>query len=452
MAPIPDTKPIGTTGLNQFGGRLYEEYLRELQGTRWHRVLRQMVNQDPVIGAALLAMEMLIRQVSWTVVPANDSTEAEDVATFVKSCLDDMDLSWGDIIAEILSCLPFGWVTLELVYKPRKGSVELADGSEDPTKSSAYDDGKIGWSSWEIRAQETLDRWEFGDHGRVTGFYQIAPPRYEPVFIPLGKVLHVKTTNRKNSPEGKSLLRNSYRPWYFKSNIENVEGIGVERDLAGFPLVRIPSEVIDAQGPEYTAWRNVAINIKRDDQEGLVIPSDRDEKGNLLYDVTLLTSGGARQFKTDEIINRYNAQIAMTFLADFIVMGHEDIGSFALSSDKTKLFSTALGSFLEIMATAVERQAFRRLLRLNGIDASLCPTLTHGDIESLNLGILGNYLTSLKNSGMNIFPNPDLESFLLRQAGLPIPAVGYEPPEPPEPTIPAPGQGTPPKAPTGEPA
>jgi hypothetical protein len=34
----------------------------------------------------------------------------------------------------------------------------------------------------------------------------------------------------------------------------------------------------------------------------------------------------------------------MTVLADFVLLGHQQVGSFALSSDKTKLFSMAVGS------------------------------------------------------------------------------------------------------------
>ena len=43
-------------------------------------------------------------------------------------------------------------------------------------------------------------------------------------------------------------------------------------------------------------------------------------------------------FDTNAIINRYNSQIAMTVLADFLTIGHEGGGSFALSSNKYSMF------------------------------------------------------------------------------------------------------------------
>lgn len=435
---------IGSTGLTQYGGRIQEEYLRELQGPRWHRALRQMTDSDPLIGAALFAIEMLLRQVTWDVMPTDEGDpSAVETADFVRSCWEDMAVGWPDTLAEILTFIPHGWAYLELVYKQRRGPVFRADGSADAEYSSAYTDGKTGWACWSPRAQDTLDRWEFGDGGAVLGIWQIAPPTYRSVFIPVEKALHLKTTSRKGNPEGRSCLRNTYRPWYFKSRIENIEGIGIERDLAGLPVVRVPSSVIALGNGNaiYEAYKSIARDVKRDDQEGVVLPSDRDASGNLHYELTLLTTGGRRSFDTNAIIARYDARIAMTLLADVILIGHEQVGSFALSSSKTELLGVALGAFLDSITAGIEQQAFTRLLRLNGMDTALTPQLAHGDIETADLEKLGAYLDSLHKAGMQVFPNAAIERYLLEQAGVPVPEEGglaSEQTPPPMPVTPAP--------------
>lgn len=416
----PELKEIGSTGLTRFGGRVYEEYLRELSGDRWRRVLREMIDQDPIIGATLFAIEMLIRQVDWSVRPGADDAASVEAATFVQECLHDMAATWPDTLAEILSFLPWGWAYFNVVYKVRQGPQRSADGMPDAVRSSAYTDGRLGWGIWSIRSQDTLDRWEFGDHGIVSGMWQVAPPSYIPTFIPANLALHFRATSRKANPEGRSILRNAYRPYYFKRNIENVEGIGIERDLAGLPIVRIPASVIAANGIEYQAWQNVAINLRRDEQEGLVIPSDCDKTtGKLLYDVELLTTGGDRQIDTDKITQRYSAQIAMTMLADFILLGHEQVGSFALASSKTDLFGVALGAWLDSIAATVNSQAIRPLLHYNGMTPPAPPCLVHSDIESIDLAVLGEYISKLSGAGAPLFPNDDLLAYLLKQAGLP---------------------------------
>jgi len=416
-------RPIGVTGLTHWGGRISEEYLTELQGDRWRRVVREML-PDPMIGGILFAIEMLIRQVDWQITAFSTDATDTDAAAFVESCLHDMREPWSLTLAEMLSFLPWGWAPLELVYKLRNGLK-----TDDALRNSRYDDGKVGWASWSIRAQDTLLNWEFNDAGDPIGFVQQAPPTYAPTFIPLSKCLHLKTSARKGNPEGVSVLRACYRPWYFKKHIENIEAIGVERDLAGLPVAEVPAELLSPartaeQTAIFNAVRDIVVNIRRDDQEGIVWPSDRDAQGNQLYTLKLLSTGGARQFDTGKIIDRYNTQIAMAVLADFMMLGHQATGSWALASSKTSLFSTALGAWLDTICQAMNTQAIPQLLRMNGMDASRAPTLTHGDVESLELGDLGTFVQAL-NSAAPLFQGDggqQLYAHLLKQAGLPVPS------------------------------
>src|SRR3990167_5649507 len=101
------------------------------------------------------------------------------------------------------------------------------------TPPSRYSDGRIGIRKLGFRGQETLLRWEFDDHGGVQGMIQQAPPGFKLVEIPIAKSLLVRVSSEKNNPEGISLLRNAYRPYYIKTNIEEIEVIGAERDMTG---------------------------------------------------------------------------------------------------------------------------------------------------------------------------------------------------------------------------
>ncbi|WP_155274431.1 hypothetical protein [Piscirickettsia salmonis] len=47
-----------------------------------------------------------------------------------------------------------------------------------------------------------------------------------------------RTTSRKGNPEGRSILRNAYQPWYYKKNLESIESIGIERNLVGLLTLR----------------------------------------------------------------------------------------------------------------------------------------------------------------------------------------------------------------------
>jgi hypothetical protein len=410
---------IGCTGLTRFGNYVYEEWLGELKGQSGAKKYTEMKDNDPTIGAFLFAIKMLIRQVDWTVVPGGTTVSDKAAQEFIETILDDMEFSWKDTIAEILSFLPYGYAYFEVVYKLRQGDDSKA------RYHSAYTDGKVGIRKLAIRSQTTVQEWEFDEDGNILGLWQQAPPSYKRVFIPMEKAILFRTEITKNNPEGRSLLRNCWRPYYFKKNIEEIEGIGVERDLAGLPVMEVPARIMAGNAtPDekatFVACQQVVQQIRRDEVEGLVVPSSVDSTGQPSgYKLSLLTSGGRRSFDTNAIIDRYDKRISMTVMADFILMGQSDVGSFALSSDKTKLFSYALVSILDIIEAALNKGMVTPLLKLNSFGKlTKPPKLKHGDIEIPDLGILGAFITACSGAGL-IYPDVDLEAYVRKLASFP---------------------------------
>ena len=299
------------------------------------------------------------------------------------------------------------------------------DGMDNRTDGkSKYNDGLIGWRKIPIRAQETRMHWEFDDNGGIRGMVQSAPPYYKLTKIPIEKALLFRTTSSKNNPEGRSVLRNAYRPWYFKKRIEEIEAIGVERDLAGFPIMYVDPDIMRDDAPSwkqqiFNDYKDAIVNIRRDQQEGMILPSIYDDNNNAMYKLELLSAGGSRSFDTDRIITRYDQRIATTVLADFILLGQSSNGSYALSSDKTNLFSISLRSWMEIIRAVFNKHAIPRLFEANGFQTTKLPTIEFGDIESPDLGSLGNYIQVLAGAGVPLFPDDGLENHLRGLANLP---------------------------------
>jgi hypothetical protein len=416
-----DYREIGASGLKRFSGFIYEEFLTELTGWKGIQVYKEMALNDATVGAVLFAISMLCRRVKWFTEPASTQPEDTEAAEFLETCMNDMSHTWIDQIAEILTMLPYGFSAHEIVYKRRCGDVL------DPSMRSKYADGRIGWRKIPIRSQDTIYRWQFDDHGGIQGLEQLAPPHYYHVTIPVEKMLLFRTTVERNNPEGKSVLRNAYRSWYMKKNIENIEAIGIERDLAGLPIAYVPTELLSLNASNdqknlLGAIRDIVVNIRRNAQEGMVFPLMYNAEGKPVYDLKLLSTGGQRQFDTSKIIDRYDQRMAMTVLADFILLGSDKVGSFALASSKTNLFSTAIGAFLDIIADVFNRYAVPRLFAFNDFDITDFPQIKHGDLGSVDLNELGQFIQRLAQSGMPLFPNVDLEKHLLEIAGMPAPA------------------------------
>jgi len=434
MATTPDMSMLGASGAQVEVER--EELLPQLRGERWHRTIREMTEQDPIIAAILFAIQMLIRRVDWTVAPASNAPEDAEIATFIDEALfQDISPNWEDTLSEILSFLPYGWCLLEVVYKRRSGE------TGDPATTSRFTDGRIGWRSWSIRPQETLHEWTFRDDGTVEAMVQIAPPRYVPVTIPLDKALLFRTTSRRGSPQGASILRSAYQPWYYKKEIQKFEAIGIERDLAGLPVAWVPAGIMSNTASAddkavYEVIKRIVTNMRRNQQEGVVMPLVYNQQGKELYRLELLSTGGQRAFDTGKIVERYDTRIAMSVLADFITVGHEQTGTYSMAASKTDLFTTALESWLDAIAAVVNEQAIDRLIRYNGIPAERAPRLVPGKVMPDDLEALGAYLTSLARAGV-LEVTDDLRRHVMQVANLPVPEDIEKKPEPePDPNDP----------------
>lgn len=403
---------LGSSGLRRSGGIINEEFLPNLQGVKGFKVYREMRDNDPVIGAMLYAIDKVITRLEWKI-----DGEDERTVMFVQECLDDMSDSWDATLQNILSMLVYGWSFHEIVYKIRGGM------TGDPKTHSRFNDNRIGWRKWPVRAQETLQEWMLDERGGIQGMIQMDPSGGGLHRIPIEKAVLFRTTTNRNNPEGYSLLRNAYRPWFYKRRIEEIEAVGIERDLAGLPMAYVPPEYLmttanPAQKAVLQAITDIVQNVKRNEQEGIVFPAAYDEQGNRIFDLTLLSASGSRQFDTGAVIQRYDQRIAMSLLSDFLLLGSDRVGSFALGTAKVDLWTLAVDSIAKTIAEVVNQFAIPRLLKLNAMRMDKMPELTYGQVSSVELSEVADYVSKLMGVGA-IMPDPSLEGHLRSLGDLP---------------------------------
>lgn len=419
---MPKKNEIGRIGQYRYdsygnGSIFMEEFLTELQGVRGVQAYTEMAENDATIGGVLFAIEMLMRNCELHIEPGGESAKDKEAAEFVESCMHDMERTWSDTFSEIISFLTYGWSYHEIVYKRRVGK------TSSPVTNSRYSDGLIGWRKLPIRAQDSLYSWEYEDESDdLTGMTQAPFPGTAHYFIPIGKALHFRTRSRKDNPEGRSILRTAYRAYYMKKRIEEIEGYGMERDLAGFPVLEAP-DGMDIWNPYDEEMRRtlayaeeLVSSIRRDAREGLVIPGG--ENG---WKFSLLASSGKRQFDTNATIERWDKRIATSVLADFIMLGQQQVGSFALADSKTKIFALAIGSYMDVICEVFNNQAIPRLIdanrdHFNGITEY--PKMVHGDIEDQDITAVAAYITAMVGAGV-LTPDEELEKEIRRIGHLP---------------------------------
>jgi hypothetical protein len=407
QSPV-EFRELGVTAVQTSFGTIFDERLPKLVGVRGREIYRQMMDNDPVVGSMMLAVEQSMRSVKWKVDPENSTDDAKRDAEFVYQNMNDMSLTWQDFITDALSMLGYGWSYFEILYKRRAGGDE--DGPAEIR--SRYTDRQIGWRKFAIRSQTTLDHWDLDDKGGLRGMYQRDPNTAALYYIPIQKSLHFKTKPSAGSPEGRSLLRNAFRPWWFKKYIEEIEGIGAERDLAGLPKIIAPKgvDIFSKQNEKLLfALQELVRNVRQDKYAGIILPGE--------YEFELVGSAGAKQFDTNLIIARYDQRIAMTILAQFILLGTERVGSYALASQQRDLFTTAIEGWLLVLEQVINNYAVARLMRINNRPTR--PLITHEPVIQPTLRELTDSLRDLDERGY-ILPTLETENALRRRMLLPL--------------------------------
>jgi len=390
---------VGRSGLKRFGGLVHQEFLTTLRGRSGISVFREMRDNDPVIGASLTILEQTIRKASWFVELKEESQLQKRAANHLRECTEDMSHTWDDMISEVLTQFAFGWSWLEIVYKIRKGDVR------DPKRRSRFNDGKIGWRKIALRMQTSFFRWDFDDDGGIQGMIQNPAPDYKFHNIPISKSILFRTKKDGNNPEGRSLLRNAYRPWFIKKNIEEIEAIGIERDLIGMPVIN-PPENFDIDSKENAGVKvkvqSLLYALRRDEQDGIFLPPG--------WTIEVLGAGRAtrRQFDIDKVIGRYDKRIAMSTLTQAIMLGADRVGSFALSKTQVDdFFLVAAQGYLLAIAETINRFAVPDLFKRNPEFAGLVadgknPEFVPGKISAPSLTEVGQYVKDVSDAGFDL--------------------------------------------------
>ena len=425
---------LGVAGDNTRNGQIRaDEFLTELRGKRAIKKYREMRENDSTIGAVMYAVEQILRDVDMKVKPADDSEAAKREAEFVESVLNDMEHTLDDHISESLSFLSYGFAWFEVVYKRREGM-----GTQNPKKRSKYNDGRIGVRKIASRAPWTVSRFYVDlKTGEILGMYQEGSFGNQKHYIPSRKSLYYRTTSINNDPSGRPIIRNAYTSYEFLNNLQAIEAIAVERELAGIPVARVPAEYLSADA---TAGQKAFINelqtilrdVKFNEQGYIVIPSDTypgkdgEPTNTRMVDVELMSSQGSRNIDIDPIVRRYQHDIARSVLSEFLMLGSQG-GSYALSKSKTDLFLRALESYIQTIVDVLNKQLVERLWELNGLDYALMPTIVAGDVAPHDLREIAGFLRNLNGANIDVSNHPETVQDLMDIAELDYdPEVGQQ--------------------------
>lgn len=387
-----------------------DEFLSQLRGQRGIKRFREMRENDATVGAIMFTIEQMLRPVPWRFLPSSSTSEAQRAADILNKSIDTMDIPFTEFISDALSFFTYGFSTFEKVYRRDPATGDLLIKRLSP------------------RPQWSIERFDCLPSGDLVAMEQST--YFNRVRIPAEKLLHFRTTPENQNPSGRSALRNAYTSFYRLTHLQEIEAIAIERELNGLPVGRIPASYLTSNAPDaHKAVRaemeKILREIKRNEQGFMLLPSDliTDQEGKpttkYLVDIQLLASNGTRDIDVSKAIIRYQQDIARSVMADFIMLGTNDRGSFAMNSSKSVLFLKALHGFMDNIQSTLKTQLLPQMMILNGLPLEAAPTIEYGTIQSVDLDQLSTYIQKLSMAGAPLFPDEDLENHLRREANLP---------------------------------
>lgn len=396
---------VGYNGLKISAGIIHEEMKRELQFPMSVITYKQM-SYDSVIAAALNYYEHMMLKTRFNFKPHPLATdEQKEYAIFMQDCIEDMEHSWQDFIQEVSSMNTYGFCVNEIVLRKRLLS-----------KGSKYNDGLIGIQKLPIRSQDSISEWNYDDNQRLEGVTQtiakvgkngrvLLSAKGDKITMKREKFLLFRLGKKKDSPIGDSPLKGCYYSWKYKTSVEELESVGMQRDLSGVPIAWIPPQVMASDADpvvkeQYEHWKNIVRNTHNNQQAGMVLPLMYDENTKQpLFKFELLKNDGGKAYDTKSIKEYYCNAMLTALSADILLMGQSSTGSYALGSIKGTLSAIAIESKLKEICNVINQHLIPLIGSLNKWDMTRLPFLAAEDLEAVSLEEVSKYLQRVGSIG-----------------------------------------------------
>lgn len=373
MSKIPKPRPgknalvakSDTDGFLQNGIVVSDEYNQNLVGSKAIKIYDEMRSGDATIHAAFMAVKLPILSVRWYFEPASESKEDKEIAEFCSQALfEDPDYSWRETLEEILLYLIYGRMPFEVIYKFREDQMITLRKLQSIWPNTVY--------SWQLE-DKSFGIVQLSNGGKF--------------HVPGEKLCVFVNQKENNNWEGRSIFRSAYKHWYMKDKYYLIDAIATERQGVGIPYARHQSGLSESDKSDL---REMLKNIRANQKAYLMF----DEK---VLEVGFMKTNGDSNKKAKDMIDHHNRQIVLNILAQFLDLGSNATGSYALSKDQSEFFLLAEEAIATHVAQITQKNLVKKLVDYN-YTVQKYPTLKFEKIGSVDFTKLVEALTKLESA------------------------------------------------------
>lgn len=255
----------------------------------------------------------------------------------------------------------------------------------------------------------------------ITEITAVAPRNT--VCIEVDAPSHLYLSGRSMVPSHNSLLRPAYKHWKYKSAIELVQAIGIEKSAVGVPTGYPPE---NASEDDKDRFEEFLANIRANEAAFFMAPGPRADhaktqngtQGWFWEFVTVGNAGEGGKRDIEAALNYHTSKIDAVILAEFMRLGQQGEGARATADVQQNPFLALCEGFVGVLVeNPINLQLVPRIVDLN-FSTDRLPKLSCSLIDSTSLADLGTFVAQLAEKGA-IRVEPTLEAYLRKRADLP---------------------------------
>ena len=374
-------------GLASGGIIVSNDYNKELTGTGRIKIFDKMRLGDATVRAMLRIIKLPIKAANWRIDPASELRVDKKITEFIsKELFENQTRTWDEILNNALLYLDYGSIPFEIIYEFKEVNGQIM----------------IGLHKLATRRPDTIQAWKLKDGSTGISQYTVNG-LFE---IPIKKCIVFINEREGENWEGISLLRYAYKHWYIKDKLYMIDAMAQERQGLGVPYAKLPAGATSADKDK----ADELLENMRASHKGFIRFPEGWEVGFLD-----MKSNTSRDPKS--MIDHHDRQITKSVLAQFLELGRNSGGSYALQKDQGAIFIMALEAIAKTIRDTFQKFLIKKLVDYN-FDVEQYPQLKNDSIGQKDLNIFTTALQRAVQVGA-IKPDSTIEQFLRQMMNLP---------------------------------
>lgn len=394
---LVNTEQIGSSGTEIYSGYIYEDHLNSMNGTERSEVFDKMALSDYQVIMCLNAVCNPILSANWEIEQGEDSADSiKDMELIRHILFENENQSFISFLKEALTFIEQGFSLFEIIHKVV---------TKDKNFGNYIGIEKLAW-----RSQKTIDTWQidkksekllsvhqscYGDSGKT-------------VNLPAEFLLLFNIFSRGTNFEGRSFLRPCYGNWLRKNNYLKLNAAGIEKFSIPTPTVEVP--VGKENSSEFATLISVLQKYTSHQSNYLTYPAG--------WKVQLNPNSGFDPSKVDAAIDSEDKRMSKAFLANFLELGMNGTGAYALSNDLSDFFLGGIQHIANEICEKINQKLIKDLIILNRGPRQYYPKLKVSNISDKAGKELAEIL-SMATSANIIIPDDKLEDHFRKRFNLP---------------------------------